>query len=187
MRLMPFHSLAILALLGTNDALGAEDIGTAVHACRAEADDARRLACYDRAVGRATEAASSERAAPPVPAPAAAAPAAAAAPTAASPAAAVKSEDDFGRERQMAYEEDQKRAEASRAVGELQSTIVGLETRIDGLMTFTLDNGQVWRQSRPDSRFSIKQGDAVRIQPGSLGSYILSGPTKKSTRVTRVQ
>ena len=87
----------------------------------------------------------------------------------------------------MAYEEDQKRAEASRAVGELQSTIIGLDTRIDGLMTFTLDNGQVWRQSRPDSRFSIRQGDAVRIHPGSLGSFILSGPTKKSTRVTRVQ
>jgi hypothetical protein len=99
----------------------------------------------------------------------------------------VKSEDDFGRERQLAYEEDQKRAEASRAVGELQSTIIGLEKRIDGLMTFTLDNGQVWRQSRPDSRFSIQEGDAIRIQPGSLGSYILSGPTKKSTRVTRVK
>jgi len=183
MRPMPLHSLAILAFLGTGDALGAEDVGAAAHACRSEPDDARRLACYDRAVGRATETAPS--AAPVPPAPAAAA--ATATPPVAAPAAVVKSEDDFGRERQMAYEEDQKRSEASRAVGELQSTIIGLETRIDGLMTFTLDNGQVWRQSRPDSRFSIKEGDAIRIQPGSLGSYILSGPTKKSTRVTRVQ
>jgi type IV secretory pathway VirB10-like protein len=181
MRPMPFRSLAIVAFLGTGDALGAEDIGAAVHACRAEADDARRLACYDAAVGRATRAAPSAAPAPPTPAPATAAPPVAA------PPAVVKSEDDFGRERQMAYEEDQKRSEASRAVGELQSTIIGLETRIDGLMTFTLDNGQVWRQSRPDSRFSIKEGDAIRIQPGSLGSYILSGPTKKSTRVTRVK
>jgi type IV secretory pathway VirB10-like protein len=186
MRPMPLHSLAILALLGAGDALGAEDIGAAVHACRAEADDARRLACYDDAVGRATRAAPSAAPAPPTPAPATAA-AAATEPPVAAPTAAVKSEDDFGRERQMAYEEDQKRAEASRAVGELQSTIIGLEKRIDGLMTFTLDNGQVWRQSRPDSKFSIKEGDAIRIQPGSLGSYILSGPTKKSTRVTRVK
>ena len=58
---------------------------------------------------------------------------------------------------------------------------------MDGLMTFTLDNAQVWRQVRPDSKFSINQGDAIRIQPGSLGSFILSGPTKKSTRVTRVK
>ncbi len=167
MRRLPLCSLAVAALLGIGTAVAAEDIGAAVSACRDEPDDARRLACYDRAAGRATK---TLAAAAPAPAPAAA-----------------RSEDDFGRERQLAYEEDQKRAEATRAVGELQSSIVGIETRMDGLMTFTLENGQVWRQSRPDSRFSIKQGDAVRIQPGSLGSFILSGPTKKSTRVTRVK
>jgi hypothetical protein len=175
MRLLPLHALAIVALLGTGNALGAEDIAAAVNACRAEADDARRLACYDRAVGRANGNA-----------PAAAPAAAATAATAPAPAPA-QTEDSFGRERQLAHEEDQKRAEATRAVGELLATIVGLEKRMDGLMTFTLDNGQVWRQVRPDSLFSIKQGDAIRIQPGSLGSFILSGPTKKSTRVTRVK
>ncbi len=160
MRLVFLPSLAILTFLGTGNALGADDIGAAVNSCRAVADDAQRLACYDRAVGRSTGGA---------------------------PAAAAKPEDSFGRERELAYAEDQKRAEATRAVGELQSTLVGLEKRMDGLMTFTLDNGQVWRQIRPDSLFSIKQGDAIRIQPGSLGSFILSGPTKKSTRVTRVK
>lgn len=175
MRHAPWYSLVFAAVLGTGTAWGADDIGAAVNACRAEADDARRLACYDRAAGRATSAAPSTPSATPAAAAAAAAP------------AAVKSEDDFGRERQLAYEEDQKRAEATRAVGELQSSITGIESRMDGLMTFTLENGQVWRQSRPDSKFSVKQGDAIRIQPGSLGSFILSGPTKKSTRVTRVK
>jgi hypothetical protein len=179
MRLLPLHALAIVALLGAGNALGAEDIAAAVNACRAEADDARRLACYDRAVGRANGNA-------PAAAPAAAATAATAPAPAPAPAPA-QTEDSFGRERQLAHEEDQKRAEATRAVGELLATIVGLEKRMDGLMTFTLDNGQVWRQVRPDSLFSIKQGDAIRIQPGSLGSFILSGPTKKSTRVTRVK
>ena len=173
MRHASWYSLVYAAALGTGTAWAADDIGAAVNACRAEADDARRLACYDRAAGRATSAAPSASSATPA--------AAAAAP------AAVKSEDDFGRERQLAYEEDQKRAEATRAVGELQSSITGIEKRMDGLMTFTLENGQVWRQSRPDSKFSVKQGDAIRIQPGSLGSFILSGPTKKSTRVTRVK
>jgi hypothetical protein len=184
MRRVPSYSLAIVALLGTAAAIGAEDVSAALNACRAEADDARRLACYDRAAGRA------KAAEPMVPPPASSQPSAsastAAAPVAAA-SAAVKSEDDFGRERQLAYEEDQKRAEASRAVGELQSSIAGIEKRMDGLLTFTLDNGQVWRQVRPDSRFSINDGDAIRIQPGSLGSFILSGPTKKSTRVTRVK
>ena len=178
MRLMPMYFLAIRGALGMGNALGADDIAAAVNACRAEADDARRLACYDRAVGRATNtvpATTPAAAATPAPAPAPA------------PAAPAKPEDSFGRERQIAYEEDQKRAEATRDVGELQATIVGLEKRMDGLMTFTFDNGQVWRQVRPDSKFSIKKGDAIRIQPGSLGSFILSGPTKKSTRVTRVK
>jgi hypothetical protein len=178
------HSLAIVALLGMGNALGAEDIAAAVNACRAEADDARRLACYDRAVGRATR--TTPAAAPAAAATVATAPATATPP--APPAAATaKTEDSFGRERQLAHEEDQKRDEATRAVGELLATIVRLEKRMDGLMTLTLDNGQVWRQVRPDSKFSIKQGDAIRIQPGSLGSFILSGPTNKSTRVTRVK
>ncbi len=185
MRHVSLHiTLAIAAALGMGTAAGAEDVGAAVRACQGEANDARRLACYDRAAGLAQ---APEPAAPP---PAASQPAASAStaadPVAAAPAA-VKSEDDFGRERQLAYEEDQKRAEATRAVGELQTSIAGIEKRMDGLLTFTLDNGQVWRQVRPDSRFSIKDGDAVRIQPGSLGSFILSGPTKKSTRVTRVK
>jgi hypothetical protein len=180
MRHVPFHLLlAIAIMLAMRTAAGAADIGAAIDACRAETDDARRLACYDRAAGRA-------KAAEPAALPQAASAPAAAAPVVAA-AAAAKPEDDFGRERQLAYEEDQKREEATRAVGELQSSIVGIEKRMDGLLTFTLDNGQVWRQVRPDSRFSIKDGDAIRIQPGALGSFILSGPTKKSTRVTRVK
>lgn len=165
--------LALAASVMPPLAIGAEDVAAAVRACRAEADDSRRLACYDRAAGRAASEASAPAAPVVAPAPA--------------PAAAAKPEDNFGRERQLAHEEDRKRAEASQSVGELRASIVAIEKRMDGLMTFTLDNGQVWRQNRPDSRFSINQGDEVRIQPGSLGSFILSGPSKKSTRVTRVK
>jgi hypothetical protein len=179
--------VATASLLGMGSANGADDVAAAISTCRSEDDDTRRLACYDRAAGRAKAAApaasSSAASQPAASAPAAAAPVAA---TAAA-AAAASPEDNFGRERQLAHEEDQKRAEATRGVGELQSSIVGIEKRMDGLLTFTLENGQVWQQVRPDSRFSINDGDAIRIQPGSLGSFILSGPTKKSTRVTRVK
>jgi hypothetical protein len=179
--------LAVAAACAPGLAPGAEDFAAAVRACRAESDDARRLACYDRVAGR--DSAAQAQAPTAVPAAAATAASTASLPTPAgpAPAAAAKPADDFGRERQIAYEEDKKREEATRAVGELRASIVAIETRMDGLMTFTLDNGQVWRQNRPDSRFSIKQGDAVLIQPGSLNSFILSGPNKKSTRVTRVK
>jgi hypothetical protein len=175
MRLITGFLLAVAACSLPAIASADDDIAGAVKACRAESDDARRLACYDRAAGRGSVAA------PEAPAPSAA-PAGPA-----QPAPAARSEDNFGRERQLAHEEDKKREEATREVGELRASIISIETRMDGLMTFTLDNGQVWRQNRPDSRFSIKQGDVILIQPGSLNSFILSGPNKKSTRVTRVK
>ena len=191
MRLITGFLLAVAACALPALASAADDIASAVKACRAETDDARRLACYDRASGRGSGAAPAAAASAATAAATPVAPTAApATPTPAGPsqpAPAAKSEDNFGRERQIAHEEDKKREEATRSVGELRASIISIETRMDGLMTFTLDNGQVWRQNRPDSRFSIKQGDAVLIQPGSLNSFILSGPNKKSTRVTRVK
>ncbi|HET9315439.1 MAG TPA: hypothetical protein VFQ51_07595, partial [Vicinamibacteria bacterium] len=92
----------------------------------------------------------------------------------------------FGRERQIQAEEQKRQQQEARALGELEATVTHIETRMDGLMTFTLDNGQVWRQNSPDSMFRLREGDRVKIQPGAMKSFILSGPTKKSTRVSRV-
>jgi len=177
-----------LLIFAAGPALAATDISAAVRACRAETDDARRLACYDRVTDGARAAAPTAAATPKSAAPvaAAAAPATAPAETAA-PAAAATAEENFGRERQVAAEEQKRQQDAARSLGELEASVTGIETRMDGLMTFTLDNGQVWRQNTPDSKFHLKEGDRVKIQPGSLKSFILSGPSKKSTRVTRVK
>ena len=176
-----------LLTLVAGPALAATDIGAAIRACRAETDDARRLACYDRVTEGAHAATPTAAAAPKSAAPVAAAPVAAPAAAAAPVAAAATAEDNFGRERQVAAEEQKRQQDAARSLGELEAYVTGIETRMDGLMTFTLDNGQVWRQNSPDSKFHLKEGDRVKIQPGSLSSFILSGPSKKSTRVTRVK
>jgi hypothetical protein len=181
-------AFASLAALGAMPAGAADPTRAELGACRELTNDADRLACYDRAVGRLLA-----QPAAPTPAPAAAAPVvappAAATPAAAAPAAAAaaSAEDNFGRDRVLAAEETKRREQEARAAGELNATVTAIETRIDGLMTITLDNGQVWRQSRPDSMFRLKVGDPVRIQPGSMKSFIMSGPTKKSTRVSRVE
>jgi len=173
----------VLALsAAASAATAAEDVAAAVRACRGESDAAARLACYDRAVDRAQQPAAKAAPAPKAEAPAAAA--AAAAPAAA--AAAATTEDNFGRERQIQAQEQKRQQAEARALGELEATVTHIETRMDGLMTITLDNGQVWRQNTPDAKFRLKEGDHVRIQPGSMNSFILSGPTKKSTRVSRV-
>ena len=175
-----------LLIFAAGPALAATDISAAVRACRAETDDARRLACYDRVTDGVRAAAPTAAATPKSAAPVAAA-AAPSAPAAAPVAAATSAEDNFGRERQVAAEEQKRQQDAARSLGELEASVTGIETRMDGLMTFTLDNGQVWRQNTPDSKFHLKEGDHVKIQPGSLKSFILSGPSKKSTRVTRVK
>jgi hypothetical protein len=190
---------SLLLAVAAWPASAAEDVSEALRACRTEADDARRLACYDRVSGHAQPQPSTAAAAPkssapppaaaPKSAPASAAPspvAPAAAATVATPAAAT-AEEKFGRERAMAAEEEKRKSDESRELGELSALVTGIDTRIDGLMTITLDNGQVWRQNTPDSKFRLKTGDHVRIQPGSLKSFIMSGPSKHSTRVTRVK
>jgi hypothetical protein len=181
MRLPLTIALACLAALPAH---AADDARTELAACRSIAGDAERLACFDRAAERLLAQPRAPAAAQAQAAPAAPTAAPAAAPVAAAGASA---EDNFGRERQMAAEEARRENQEARAMGELSATVTGIETRMDGLMTITLDNGHVWRQTRPDSKFRLKSGDRIRIQPGSLNSFILSGPTKRSTRVTRVK
>ncbi len=175
-----------LVVLAAGPASAADGIRAELESCRVLANDGERLACYDRAAGRILAQASAPEAATAA-TPAAAATAAAtvaATPAAASTAGAA---DNFGRERVLAAEEAKRQQQQTRDIGELSATVTDIDTRMDGLMTITLDNGQVWRQVRPDSMFRLKTGDQIQIQPGAMNSFILSGPSKRSTRVSRVQ
>ena len=148
----------------------AEEPSASLRACRSLQDDAKRLACYDREVDRLGAQTASAGAAPAAPA-----------------APAQTPEERFGRTGAMNREESDRMAQESRELGELRATISEIWTRADGLMVLTLDNGQIWKQIRPDSQFRLKAGEKVRIQPAALGSYLLSGESKRSTRVSRVK
>ena len=179
-------AFAWLVVLAAGPAAAADGIRAELDTCRALANDGERLACYDRAAGRILAQPSAPEAAT------AAMPAAAAttaATVAATPAAASTAgdADNFGRERVLAAEEAKRQQQETRDIGELSATVTDIDARMDGLMTITLDNGQVWRQVRPDSMFRLKSGDRIQIQPGAMKSFILSGPSKRSTRVSRVQ
>lgn len=144
----------------------AEDPGGALRACRAEADDTRRLACYDREMDRiGQKQATLDAETPP----------------------ALTPEEQFGRTGKMASEETERRNKETRDLGELVATCTEIWTRSDGLMVFTLENGQVWKQNAPDAFFRLKAGDKVKIQPAAMNSFLLSGPSKRSTRVSRVK
>lgn len=175
-RIVALAALVLLPLTGT-----AQEVGATLAACRAEPDDARRLACYDRAMGRVAETnqpAATNR------------PVAASTPTEENAPAETKElspEERFGRSGALAREEIDRKNEESRELSELTATVTEIWTRSDGLMVLTLDNGQTWSMNRPDPFFRIKTGDKVKIQPAALGSFLLSGPSKRSTRVTRTK
>lgn len=164
MRLVAMMLAAALA----SAAEAADD--SALRACRAEPDDARRLACYDREIDRATPGPAPARAEPP----------------AAPPPAAASAEDQFGREAELVREEKERVRAAAREIGEITALVTEIQRRSDGLMLITLDNGQVWKQVGLDSLFRLKVGDPVRIESASLGSYMMWGTSKRPTRVSRV-
>lgn len=153
----------LAAMLAMPAALAGEDPHATLRTCRSEPDDAKRLACYDREADRL-----GTQAAPPAAPP-------------------LTPEERFGRTGAMIRDESDRKEQESRELGELRATVTEIWTRADGLMVLTLDNGQIWKQVRPDSAFRLKAGEKIRIQPAALGSYLLSGESKRSTRVSRVK
>ena len=146
----------------------AQDLTAVLAGCRAEKDDALRLACYDREVGKLGQQSSGTAATAPAAAPQ-------------SPA------EKFGYRGVMAREEQDRAKVEARSLDQLEAMVTNISTRGDGTLVMTLDNGQVWAQNRPDAFFRLKVGEKVRIEPASLGSFLLISPAKRTARVTRLK
>ncbi len=165
--------------------------------CRAVADNAERLACYDRiygspapqtaALARDPAAAEAAGVASPVtvspPAIAAAAAMPLLAPVAAAPGADTVAQ--FGRSAA------QRRASAGQPtlppkLENITGTVTELHRDANGEFVVTLDNSQVWRQIELDSRAWPEKGDTVTIRRAALGSFLLVTPDHRATRVHRI-
>jgi hypothetical protein len=184
---MALASLLAAAVLGTAspDALAAGD----PRSCVAIADDAARLACYDRALGRP---AASKPAPVAATAPAAtvatAAAAASAAPAPAAPAPAKKDPvGEFGLSEEAKQAKDPaKAAEAAAAPASITARVVSLRWRKYGEFVVTLDNAQVWAQIEPMPSAVVKVGDTVTIKKALFGSYTLVTAGRIGTKVRRL-
>jgi hypothetical protein len=152
---------------------------------------AERLACFERRVDEArgrrqAPPAAPPPAAPPPPvttpaarAPAATppAPAAATAPAPAARAPAPADDDSFG----LSSSPSRRDARAAREAEEEERTeltakVVAVRETIPNNLTITLDNGQIWRQNRPEF-YPLRAGYEVRIYPWKGGkSYRLTAP-----------
>jgi len=166
-------------------------------ACAAITESSARLACYDREVaplarqiaGPTRPANVAAPVAPAVAAPPAAPPAAPAAPAVPAPPAArapAATPSTFGQE-QLAV---QARPAAREEERTLHARLTSQSPAGGGNFNLYLDNGQVWRHQDLVQGPYLKDGDAITIEKGALGSYKLSrdaGKARNWIRVTRVR
>jgi len=178
--------VAIGALLGAQPALAQRgtEVTVEVGECLKIEAPTERLACFERRVDEARDedaapATSPARGAVTPPA-AAATPSVRTAPaevTQRAPAVRAPSpadDDSFGRRSSSRREEREARDLEQRT--ELVATVVSVRETIPNSYTITLDNGQVWRQNRPEY-YPLQPGHEVRIYPGKIGdSYRLTAP-----------
>jgi len=150
---------------------------------------AERLACFEqrvedaRGAQQAAPAAAPPAAPPPPPTPqtrpAAQSPAAAPAPLP-RPAPASPADDEFGRESARPSRREQRAArEAEQArtpVKEVVATVLTVRETVPNYRTITLDNGQIWRQTRSEF-YPLQPGLEVRVYPANWGSsFRLTAP-----------
>lgn len=143
-------------------AASAQAVSPGLKQCITEADDARRLACFDTEVARLAKTPLPVHAAAPVPTP----------------------EEKFGAREEVAREAEK---QAEPELTKLEAVTTAISTRPRGELVVTLDNGQVWEQVPSGEAFSLKVGDKVTIKSGLLGSFALVGPRGRSMKVKRVK
>lgn len=170
---------------------------TPILACRTVADPAARLACFDRESARllpapaatmtTTTPAPVSAPAPvstPPPAPAPAPAAAVSAAPAAIPASNAK--ENFGLSEGVVAKKEVDSGARPKELSSIDAHIVAVSVAGAGLTTFTLDNGQVWRQLSAEGDLLAKPGDPVTVSRGVFRSYWLQTKSGRGCKVTRI-
>lgn len=140
--------------------LAAEELPSALETCRAEKNDSRRLSCYDRVVDAAPPESGSTPATP---------------------------QEKFGYAGMRARKEQSAEQKDAARLSELVAKVTEVSKRPNGTHVITLDNGQVWVEKTLEPFLRISVGDEVTIRPAVLGTFLLSTPGSRSTRVTRTK
>jgi hypothetical protein len=188
-----FWCVAVLASAGAvhSAAAQSERLTVEVGQCVDLPTPEQRLACFESQVEAARGAKAGAQAAPEVAAPPSREPAPRAATTA--PASANSSERpapsassevpaEFG------FREPRRAESEPAAAPEVRGKIVELRETVPNAFVITLDNGQVWRQTRPDPYVMLRVGYDVRINMSRFRAYRLTSPaTRGFVQVERVR
>jgi hypothetical protein len=147
-------------LLFVTPAQAADVLPEPIRACSALRKDAERLACYDKAVSHIESGT-----------------------TAPAPSA----ENMFGASTALVPERKAESENKPQELKEISGTVVSLSHSSDGLITLTLDNEQVWRQTDAETPVTIETGDSVTISRASLGTFRLVDKRGRTSRFKRVR
>ncbi len=173
-------------------------------ACRAVVNATARLACFDRTA--AALAAGPKAVAAPPPAPVSSAsvasapvqpaagstaglpPVPTAAATTSTPAAvSLNPQQRFGLPERTVVAKEVAAGTRPADATKIEARLLRIAPAGDGRLVFTLDNGQAWRQLNLEGELLAKQGDAVTISRGWLGSYWLQLTSGRGCKVTRLR
>ena len=151
----------VAALLCAQVCFGAEPLPEQLKPCASMRRDAERLACYDKAVASIEAGLSSD----PPPSP----------------------ENMFGANADVSGSSNAKADAKREELQQISAQVTSLRRADDGMITFTLDNGQVWRQQDNEVSLSVSVGDAVSIARASLGTFKVTDKRGRSAHVKRVR
>jgi hypothetical protein len=142
----------------------AQDALANAHACAAEPDDARRLACYDKQFRRGANQPSQPKAVTPT-----------------APVDAASAEQRFGMNGQV---ERNTPGTQAPTLDKLTEHVAAIWHKPRGEAVFKLENGQTWEEADGEIPIYLKVGDAVTINAGVMGAYWVVASTG-SVRVKR--
>lgn len=96
--------------------------------------------------------------------------------------------DDFGAQD---LERKSKQAELNKKLNKelnkIESTVTDVKESKRGIRTFTLANGQMWRETQ-NNRLRVKEGTKIYIEKGALSAHFLGKEgVKRRTKVNRVK
>ncbi|MCH8685817.1 hypothetical protein [Pedomonas mirosovicensis] len=159
MRQVIFHMTLAGALLASGGAFAQIE---GFKACAGIGDGEKRLACYDKALAAADAEAAARLAEQRRAAELAAAKA----------AAETKARQEQAQLAAFGSESTAKgKEEREEAPKQISASIASIDNNGLAGLVFTLDNGQVWRQTESKTLPPVRAGDAVTIRRGMMGGY----------------
>ncbi|MGJ4728241.1 hypothetical protein [Luteimonas sp. SDU101] len=130
------------------------------HACTSVVEPAQRLACYDKAF-------------PP--------------PPEVSEAATERAQASFGLDKPRETLRNPGQTVEQADPERIESRVVKVDYAHGGQRSFSLENGQVWRQAEARSTGHVRAGDVVQVRKAIMGGYRLLTPDGVGLRVSRAR